>query len=80
MFTALPFKIVIDNRQAFGTSNRFQVQLPETLHLDQDVVMFVNSATVTNTFLSTGTVVGHKNHYIYFYEKLGPRWPSTGPL
>ena len=72
MFTALPFKIIVDSRTAtLGTSTKFKVQLPETLHLDSDVVMYVNSATVTNTFLSTGTTVGHKSHYIYFYEKLG---------
>ena len=59
MFTALPFKIVVDNRQAtLGTNNNFQVQLPETLHLDPEVALYVNSATVTNTFLSTGTTVG----------------------
>ena len=62
MFTALPFKIVIDSRQADGTNNNLQVQLPETLHLDPDVVMYVNSATVANTFLSTGTTVGSKSH------------------
>ena len=71
MFTALPFKIVVDSRQAFGTSSSFQVQLPETLHLDPDVVLYVNSATVTNTFLSTGTTVGSKSHNVYFYEKNG---------
>ena len=71
MFTALPFKIVIDSRQAYGTSSNCQVQLQETLHLDLDVVMYVNSATVTNTFLSTGTTVGSKSHYVYFYEKNG---------
>ena len=72
MFTALPFKIVVDSRQAtLGTSSNFQVQLPETLHLDPDVVLYVNSATVTNTFLSTGTTVGSKSHNVYFYEKNG---------
>ena len=71
MCTALPFKIVVDNRQAYGTNNSFQVQLPETLHLYLDVVMYVNSATVTNTFLSTGTTAGAKSHYVYFYEKNG---------
>ena len=71
MFTALPFKIVVDNRQDFGTNNHFQEQLPETLRLDPDVVLYVNSATVTNTFLSTGTTVGPKSHHVYFYEKNG---------
>ena len=79
MVTALPFKIVVDSRQAYGTNNNFQVQLPETLRLDPDVVMYVNSTTVTNTFLSTGTTVGSKSHYVYFYEKMGRRWHSTGP-
>ena len=39
--------------------------------MDLDVVMYVNSATVTNTFMSTGTTVGSKSHYVYFYEKNG---------
>ena len=80
MFTAILFKIVVDSRQAtLGTSINFQVQLPETLHLDIDVVLYVNSATVTNTFLSTGTTVGSRSHYVYFYEKNGPHWLSTEP-
>ena len=71
MFTALPFKVVVDSRQAYGTSSNFQVQLPETLHLDSDVVMYVSSTTVANTFLSTGTTVGSQSHYVDLYEKNG---------
>mgnify|MGYP001382412289 CR=1 FL=1 len=59
MFVALPFKILVDSRAATtGTSESFQVSLPETLHLNPDIVMYVNSATRTNTFLLTGTAVG----------------------
>ena len=47
------------------------MQLPETLHLEPSVVMYVNSITVTNTLLSTGTTVGAKSHYVYFYERNG---------
>ena len=51
MLTSIPFKIIIDSRNAaIGTSNRFSISLPETLHVDKDVVMYVNSASVTNTF------------------------------
>ena len=43
MFTALPLEIVVDSRQATQcTSSNFQVQSPGTLHLDPDVVMYVN--------------------------------------
>ena len=70
MFVALPFKILIDSRAATtGTSESFQVSLPETLHLNPDIVMYVNSATCTNTFLPTGTVVGHQHNAIYFLER-----------
>ena len=79
MFTTLPFKIVVDNRQAYGTSNNFQVQLPETLRLDPDVVMYVNLATVTNTFLSTGTTVGSKSHCVLLREKWGDAGIQQGP-
>ena len=58
MFVALPFKILVDSRAATtGTSESFQVSLPETLHLNPDIVMYVNSATCTDTFLPTGTIV-----------------------
>ena len=66
MLTALPFKIIVDSRAAStGTSNKFTISLPEVLHVDRDVVMYVNSASVTNTFLPVGTNVGTKNHYFY---------------
>ena len=49
MCIALPFEIVVDSRQAtLGTSSNFQVQLPMTLHIDIDVVLYVSSATFTN--------------------------------
>ena len=71
MLTSIPFKIIIDSRNAaIGTSNRFSISLPETLHVDKDVVMYVNSASVTNTFLPTGTNIGKKNHYFYWFERL----------
>ena len=61
MRTALPFKISVDSRAAStGTANKFTVSLPEVLHVDRDVVMYVNSASVTNTFLPVGTDVGTK--------------------
>ena len=70
MFLALPFKTLVDSRAATtGTSESFQVSLPETLHLNPDIVMYVNSATCTNTFLPTGTVVGAQRNAIYFLER-----------
>ena len=71
MLTALPFKIIVDSRAAStGTANKFTVSLPEVLHVDRDVVMYVNSASVTNTFLPVGTHIGTKNHYFYWFERL----------
>ena len=32
--------------------------------------MYVNSASVTNTFLPVGTHIGTKNHYFYWFERL----------
>ena len=67
----LPFKIIVDSRALTrGHASDFELTLPETLHLDQDAVMYVNSASVTNTFSATGTQIGAKNHYIYWFEKL----------
>ena len=43
---------------AVGSSNRISISLPETLHVDKDVAMYVNSASVTNTFLPVGTHIG----------------------
>ena len=71
MLTTIPFKIVIDSRSAaIGTSNRFSISLPETLHVDKDVVMYVNSASLSNTFLPTGTNISKKNHYVYWFGRL----------
>ena len=59
MLTALPFQIIVDSRAAStGTANKFTVSLPEVLHVDRDVVMCVNSASVTNIFLPVGTHIG----------------------
>ena len=70
MSVALPFKILIDSRPATtGTSESFQVSLPETLRLNPDIAMYVNSATCTNTFLPTGTVVDAQRKAIYFLER-----------
>ena len=70
MFVALPFKILVDSRAAtVGTSESFQVSLPETLHLNPDIVMYVNSATCTNSFLPTGVGVGAQRNTIYFLER-----------
>ena len=70
MFAALPFKILVDNRAATtGTSESFQVSLPETLHLNPDIVVYVNSATCTNTVLPTGTIVGAQHNAVYFLER-----------
>ena len=79
MLTALNF-IVVDNRQAYGTNNNCQMQPPETLQLDPDVVLYVNSATVTNTFLNTGTTVGSQSHYVYLYEKNGSTFAVASPI
>ena len=71
MLATLPFKVVVDSRNAaMGTSNKFSISLPETLHVDKDVAMYVNSASVTNTFLPTGTNTGTKHHYFYWCERL----------
>ena len=71
MLTVLPFKIIVDSRAtSSGTANRFTISLPEVLHVDRDVVMYVNSASVTNTFLPVGTNIGTKNHYVYWFERL----------
>jgi len=71
MFVALPFNILVDSRAATtGTSESFQVSLPETLHLNPDIVMYVNSATCTNSFLPTGAVVGTQRDTIYFLERM----------
>ena len=71
MFTPLPLKLIVDSRAAtIGDANRFSVSLPETLHLERDIVMYANSASVTNTFLPTGTIIGTKQHYFYWFERL----------
>ena len=71
MLTTLPSKIIVDSRNAVtGTANNFSTSLPETLHIDRDVAMYVNSASVTNTFLPVGTHIGQKNHYFYWFERL----------
>ena len=67
----LPFKICVDSRALTrGHASDFEYSLPETISLDHDTVMYVNTASVTNTFSATGTQIGAKNHYVYFFEKL----------
>ena len=66
-----PFKILIDSRSAvLGHGGSFTISLPETLHMKEDTALYVNNATLTNTFLSTGTAIGSRNHYFYWVEKL----------
>ena len=48
----------------------FEYSPPETIHLEHDTVMYVNTASATNTFSATGTQIGTKNPYVYFFEKL----------
>ena len=70
MLTSIPFKGIVDSRNAaIGTTNRVSISLPETLHADIDVVTHVNSASVTNTFLPTGTNISKKNHYFYWFKR-----------
>ena len=66
-----PFKIIIDSRAASeGTSDAFSFMLPEVTHIGKDTVCYVNQASVTNSFLTTGTYVGSKNHYFYWIERI----------
>ena len=69
VFVVLPFENRVDSRAATpGASESFQVSLPEALPLNPDIVMYVNSATCTNAFLPTCTVVGARHNTIYFFE------------
>ena len=71
MINRFPLKLMIDSRaSSLGNSSAFSVSLPEMLHLPEDTAMYVNAASITNTFLSTGTHIGAKNHYFYWFEKL----------
>ena len=71
MINRFPLKLMIDSRATnLGNSNAFSVSLPETLHFPEDTAMYVNTTSITNTFLSTGTHIGAKNHYFYWFEKL----------
>ena len=67
----LPTKIVLDSRDAAqGSSHAFRYSLPEMLHMPADTAMYVTSCSLGHTFLSTGTSVGTKSHYVYFFERL----------
>ena len=71
MINRFPLKLMIDSRaSSLGNSSAFSVSLPEMLHLPEDTAMYVNAASITNTFLSTGTHIGATNHYFYWFEKL----------
>ena len=62
----LPFtKIIVDSRHAdAGTSESFEITLPETLSLPQQAVCYVCDLQVTNTFppwtTTTTTSIGWK--------------------
>jgi len=67
-----PFKILVDSRSAaLGHGGSFSISLPETIHLKEDTALYVNNVTLTNSFLTTGSTVGHKSHYLYWFEKMG---------
>ena len=67
-----PFKILVDSRSAaLGHGGSFSISLPETIHLKEDTALYVNNVTLTNSFLTTGSTVGHKSHYFYWFEKMG---------
>ena len=66
----LPFcKIIVDSRHAdAGTSNSFEISLPETLALPQNAVAYVCVLQVPNTFSST-----NKNRHTFYWieQELG---------
>ena len=67
----MPFKIIVDIRTIMrGHASDFEVTLPETPHLHHAAAMYVNSASVTNTFSAAGTQIGATSHYVYWFEKL----------
>ena len=62
----LPFsKLIVDSRHAdAGTSESFEVSLPETVSLPQHAVCYVCDLQLTNTF----TTVDSSNNQFYWLE------------
>ena len=66
-----PFKILIDSRNASeGHGGQFSYQLPEVVQVPKNFVCYVSQASVTNSFLSTGTFVGTENNRFYWFERI----------
>ena len=66
---ALSFEFRVDSRAATtGASAPLQVDLPEILPLNPDIVMYANSATCTDAFLPTCTTLGARRNPVYFFE------------
>ena len=66
-----PFKIIVDSRNAIeGHGGRFSFQLPEAMQVPKNFVCYVSQASVSNSFLTTGTFVGTKNNTFYWFERI----------
>ena len=66
-----PFKIIVDSRNAIeGHGGRFSFQLPEATQVPKNFVCYVSQASVSNSFLTTGTFVGTKNNTFYWFERI----------
>ena len=67
----LPTTIPLESRDAVhGSSHSFRYSLPEMLHMPSTTAMYVASCSLGHTFLSTGTDVGTRSHYVYFFERV----------
>ena len=66
-----PFKIIVDSRNAIeGHGGRFSFQLPQSLQVPANYVCYVSQASVSNSFLTTGTFVGSRNNTFYWFERI----------
>ena len=66
-----PFKIIVDSRNAIeGHGGRFSFQLPEAMQVPKNYVCYVSQASVSNSFLTTGTFVGSRTNTFYWCERV----------